>query len=250
MDELYFTSFNIPLGKAREIRQKNWNINFETCDNIFTLSNWAMDANKKLHPEKAEKLSSIGWGPNIAPPARDEILNSSRQHRVICIGHDYYKKGVDIFNEVSRELGRRLPNLQCVIVGRSENGLDVSKLDSLTIYPPAAPEQVSLMMKTSKLFMILSRFEAAGHVTIEAMCHGLPVICSDVCGLPEPIVHGKTGYVVDVANIEDIVNKSYDLLTNDEKLETLRRNAYQHAMENWQWKNVAENVMTAYLSRP
>ena len=144
MDESYFDNFNISIGKATEMRKNNWNINFANCDYIFTLSKWAMEANKKLHPGKAEKVTSIGWGPNILPPSFDEVVKSSREDRILCIGHDYYRKGVDIFNEVSRRLKRRLSNLECMIVGRPGNTLDPAKLDSLTIHPPATPEQVSL----------------------------------------------------------------------------------------------------------
>jgi glycosyltransferase involved in cell wall biosynthesis len=209
-----------------------------------------MEANKKLYPDNAKKITNIGWGPNIIPPSLNEILESCRQTRVLCVGHDYYKKGVDIFNEVSRALRRHIANVECAIIGRPEYGLDISKLDNLTIYPAATPEEVSSMMKTSKVFMIFSRFDAAGHVTVEAMSHGLPVICSNVCGMPEPIIDGKTGYVVSTSNTNDIVEKACELLTDDGKLETFRKNAYEHAVENWQWKNVAGRVLNTHsLSR-
>ncbi len=249
MDDVYFEGFNIPPGKAREIRKKNWDLNFENCDYIFTLSKWAMEANKKLHSDHADKVISIGWGPNIMPPPRDKILSSYRKNRVICIGHDYYKKGVDIFNEVARRVMCGLADVQCVVVGRPDSNVDCAKLNSVTCLPPAAPEQISLMMRTSKVFMILSRFDAAGHATVEAMSHGLPVICSNVCGMPEPIVDGRTGYVVSTSNINDIVEKVCELLTDDEKLETFRRSAYEHAVENWQWKHVAGRIMNACGAR-
>ena len=81
------------------------------------------------------------------------------------------------------------------------------------------------------------------------MAHGLPVICSKVCGTSEPVIDGETGYIVDVekTNLDDIVDKAYDLLIDNKNLEVFRRNAYEHAMRNWQWKHVAENIMNAYL---
>ena len=64
-----------------------------------------------------------------------------------------------------------------------DNRLDPSHLDSLTIHPPVDPEEVSLMMKSSKMFILFARFDPSPHVTVEAMAHGLPVICSNVCGM-------------------------------------------------------------------
>jgi len=248
MDEAYFEHFNIPQGRPRAIRKNNWDITFENCDHIFTLSKWALGVNKKLYPEKAEKLTSIGWGPNILPPPVDEIFHSVQTSKVLCIGHDYYRKGVDVFNEVARKLKRRVRDVECVIVGRPGRKIDLSKLDALRIYPSAEPQQVSSLMKGSAIFVMFSRYEPAGHVTVEAMSHGLPVICSNVCGMPEPVVHGKTGYVIDTGNMEDIVEKISSLLTNHEKFDSFRRAAYEHAMQNWQWKHVADHVMNAYLA--
>lgn len=248
MDDHYFQNFDIPMGKAREFRKNNWNQNFDNCDYVFTLSRWALESNKKLHPDQAFKIRSIGWGPNIIPLASNEVFSAAKEDRILCVGHDYYKKGADIFNEVSRRLKRVVPNLECIMVGRAGTKLDLSTLDSLTIYPAASPDWISTIMKSSKLFMILSRFEAAGHVTVEAMSHGLPVICSNVCGLPEPIVNGETGYVVDIKEIDDIVAKSYELLTNQEKLEMFSKTAYENAMQKWQWNHVAEAITNASLS--
>jgi glycosyltransferase involved in cell wall biosynthesis len=251
MDEAYFENFNIASEKAREMRKNCWDLNFKNCDHIFTLSKWAMEANKNLYPENAGKLEHIGWGPSIVPPPSDEVLNSLKQDRILSIGHDYYRKGVDIFNEVSRRLRRRLPNLQCVVVGRSGGTLSPSTLDNLTVHPPATPEQISLMMKTSKLFMLFSRFDPSPHVIVEAMAHGLPVICSKVCGSHEPVIHGKTGYIFDVenTNINDISQKTYDLLIDNKRLETFSRNARDQAMAKWQWKHVAETIVRAYDGR-
>ena len=98
--------------------------------------------------------------------------------------------------------------------------------------------------------MLFSRFDPSPHVIVEAMAHGLPVICSKVCGTSEPVIDGETGYIVDVenTNLEDLANRAYDLLIDNKKLEVFRRNAYEHAMRSWQWKHVAENIMNAYLS--
>lgn len=245
IDEVYFENFNIPHGKAREFRKEMCTINFENCDHIFTLSEWAREANQKLYPNP-QKVKRIGWGPNTKTLSIKDLHATQRKNRILSIGHDYYRKGMDVYNEVSQKLKERIPNLECIVIGRSGKALGYSAMNSLTIYPSASLEQVAFMMKTSKLFMLFSRFEPAGHVIVEAMSHGLPVICSDRYGVVEPILEGETGYSCNINDLGDIVDKAYTLLTDNTKFEQFSRGAYEHAMREWQWQHVAGRILSAW----
>jgi glycosyltransferase involved in cell wall biosynthesis len=242
MDKAYFEGFSITPGIARKFRKQFWDTNIETCDRILTLSKWAAESNRALYPQHAEKIKCVGWGPNIVPPLADEILHTRKEDRIICVGHNFYRKGMDIYNEVSRRLKARLPGLECIVIGNSHNTLAPSALDTLTVYSSMASSQVASMMKTSKLFVLFSRFDPSPHVIVEAMSHGLPVICSNVCGMAEPLVEGETGYSCGVHDIDYIVDKAYDLLTHNEKRQRFSCNAYHKAMKEWQQTHVAERI--------
>lgn len=64
----------------------------------------------------------------------------------------------------------------------------------------------------SDLLLLLSEKESFGLVALEAMACGTPVIGTNIGGIPEVIDHGKTGFICELGNIEQIASFAIDLL--------------------------------------
>jgi N-acetyl-alpha-D-glucosaminyl L-malate synthase BshA len=75
--------------------------------------------------------------------------------------------------------------------------------------------ELAALLAASDLFLIPSGNESFGLSALEAMACGVPVISSDVGGLPEVNVHGETGYVVPMGNIEVLAQRIRELLENE-----------------------------------
>lgn len=67
------------------------------------------------------------------------------------------------------------------------------------------------------LFLLPSAHESFGMAALEAMAYGVPVIASDVGGLPELIQNGKTGYLCPVGNVDAMANRALELLQDESK---------------------------------
>ncbi|GGC87448.1 glycosyl transferase [Thalassobacillus devorans] len=75
-------------------------------------------------------------------------------------------------------------------------------------------ENVSELLSISDLKLLLSEKESFGLVLLEAMACGVPCIGTNAGGIPEVILHGETGYITDIGDIEDISKKSIEILSN------------------------------------
>jgi N-acetyl-alpha-D-glucosaminyl L-malate synthase BshA len=90
-------------------------------------------------------------------------------------------------------------------------------------------EAVEELLAISDLFLIPSGSESFGLAALEAMACQVPVISSNVGGLPEVNIHGETGYLSDIGNVEEMAKYAIDLLSNDDLLQRFRENALRQA---------------------
>jgi glycosyltransferase involved in cell wall biosynthesis len=122
-----------------------------------------------------------------------------------------------------------------------------------------------------------SRLEGFGMIQVEAMACGKPVISINKGGPADTIIQGKTGFLAEVgqtvelseewanegmgfdadhkikfkepkvfayrASVQDLTKYTRELLTNDKMREDMGKQAHQHAMDNFQYKNVAKQAL-------
>ena len=79
----------------------------------------------------------------------------------------------------------------------------------------------------SDLFLLPSEKESFGVAALEAMAHGVPVVCSDIGGLPEVIENGISGFLCPVGDINVMAEKVNYLLSDKERLKLFKSQAYQ-----------------------
>jgi N-acetyl-alpha-D-glucosaminyl L-malate synthase BshA len=89
--------------------------------------------------------------------------------------------------------------------------------------------ELASVLSASDVFLIPSGNESFGLSALEAMACGVPVLSSDVGGLPELNVDGETGFVVPVGDIEAIAGRTIELLTDRTLHARMAKAAYRRA---------------------
>lgn len=90
--------------------------------------------------------------------------------------------------------------------------------------------EVDKILCYSDLFILPSEKESFGLAALEAMACGVPVISSNVGGLPEVNIQGFSGFLSDVGNIEEMAGNAMKILENDEQLAKFKKQAIEAAM--------------------
>jgi glycosyltransferase involved in cell wall biosynthesis len=76
-----------------------------------------------------------------------------------------------------------------------------------------------------------SQSESFGLSALEAMACEIPVISTSVGGLPELIVHGETGYIAEIGDIDRMAKYAIDLLTNEARYKMFAAASRKRAVE-------------------
>jgi glycosyltransferase involved in cell wall biosynthesis len=66
------------------------------------------------------------------------------------------------------------------------------------------PDRMHKWMKASDLFVLATHTEGMPNIVMEAMACGLPVVTIAVGSLPEAVVNGETGILVDARNVDQL----------------------------------------------
>ena len=86
--------------------------------------------------------------------------------------------------------------------------------------------QVYQILCYSDLFVLPSASESFGLAALEAMMMRVPVISTNVGGLPEVNIEGESGYLFELGDVEGMAQKSIVLLNDEQKLESMKDKAY------------------------
>jgi len=90
-------------------------------------------------------------------------------------------------------------------------------------------DQLEPLFFCTDLFLLPSEQESFGLTALEAMNCGVPVICTNIGGLPEVIVHGETGYLFPVGDVASMAAKAVELLSHPAEHELFKTRARRRA---------------------
>jgi N-acetyl-alpha-D-glucosaminyl L-malate synthase BshA len=90
-------------------------------------------------------------------------------------------------------------------------------------------EQMDEILSITDLFLLPSQYESFGLSALEAMACRVPVISTNAGGLPEINIHGQTGFLSNVGDVEDMAKNALYILGDDNILERFKEAAIQNA---------------------
>ena len=105
-------------------------------------------------------------------------------------------------------------------------------------------DNVEDVLSNGDLFLLPSEKESFGLSALEAMSSSIPVISSNIGGLPELIVDGKSGFCCNLGDINEMSEKSLFVL-DDSNLQKFKDNALIRA-KKYSIENIAPEYVKFY----
>jgi glycosyltransferase involved in cell wall biosynthesis len=145
------------------------------------------------------------------------------ENQVAYVGRDSYEKGIDILKQAESKINGHV--IYCT---------DRSWDDAMKI------------IKSSQVVIVPSRTESLPTTIKEAFYLNVPVVATNVGGIPELISDNDTGLLVPPENPEKIADAVNDLLSNPEKAEKLAINGNNFVKKNMTWDVVLPKFIQFY----
>ncbi len=122
-------------------------------------------------------------------------------------------------------------------------------LDNDVLFVGQVPN-IADYLSVADLLLLPSETESFGLAALEAMACEVPVIATRTGGLPEVVLHGETGYLVDLGDTKTMAECAISIISNDRKRREMGERGRAWAVERFntdrvipQYENLYERII-------
>jgi len=160
-------------------------------------------------------------------------------------------KGPDILIEAMARILKTMPEVKLVLVGEGKMQAQLRqmvvslKLEESVIFQTAV-NRTAEYLPIFDVFVVPSRSEGLGLSAMEAQACGLPVVASNVGGLPSLIEDGKTGYLVEPQNPEKLAEKIVQVLKDAQQAQSVGLAGREFILQNYSVDQMVKKTVDFY----
>ena len=134
--------------------------------------------------------------------------------------------------------------------------------DGIVWVPEMLPRnEVVALLSSATVFVCPSVYEPLGIVNLEAMACELPVVATATGGIPEVVVHGETGWLVPIEQVQDgtgtpvdpdrfvadLAAALTDAVSDTSRADRMGLAGRRRAVESFSWGTIGEQTNQVYL---
>ncbi len=179
-------------------------------------------------------------------------LKTTEDKNVLFFGRISPYKGIEYLLEAMKYVHERIPDATLTIAGGGKFYFDVSPYENLPYI-----EILNRYIDTSELAMLVNKArivvcpytdatQSGVVMTAYSLCK--PVIATDVGGMRETVIDGKTGILISPKNSKELANSMIDLLENEKKLNDMVEHIKDYFFQQYNWEEIANKYLEIYKS--
>ena len=178
---------------------------------------------KKMYKEKLNADFEFFYAPLDIKKFEKLKKIKKKEKQIIFIGRDSFEKGIDILKKVE------------------------SKINAKVVYCTNLQwEDTMEKLKASTILVVPSRMESIPQVIKEAFYLKIPVIATNVGGIPELITNNETGILIPPNDPKKLENSINRLLENDEIANKISEKGYEFVINNLTWEILLPKYVKFY----
>lgn len=250
---------------------------YNTADGIIAVSEQMKRDVIEAYGVSADKVTIIhnGIDPDFyAPTFDDELLKELGINPtipfVLFVGRITRQKGISQLISAAKYFNS---NCQIVLCAGAPDTPEIAKETEMLISELKANrqgvvlisemlprEKIKVLYSHARVFACPSLYEPFGIINLEAMSCETPVVGSAVGGIPEIIIEGETGYLIELESIsrtdfnpknpeqfqKNFASKVNYLLDNEEVANQMGKAGRKRVLEKFSWESIAKTTHHYY----
>lgn len=161
----------------------------------------------------------------------------------VCRMHEP-KKGIKFLLEAARNLQKKI-DFHLLLVG---GGKDEERLKEMAgemgVKATFLGERVDVaeLLSVMDVFVLSSLYEGLPVSLLEAMASGLPVVVTNVGGMPEVVIDGETGFIVEPGQVEQLSESIKELLLDNNLRRRFGESGFQRVKKNFSIEKTVDKI--------
>jgi phosphatidylinositol alpha-1,6-mannosyltransferase len=239
-------------------RRSSWHaLAVRRMDGYASVSQYTLDrfaSAYRVSPVKKRFLLPNVVSPNLLEEGciQASALVAGRPPNLLTVGRMYEHdgpKGIDTVLHALPSLVQRFPTLRYTVIG---DGPDRERLEGLASSLGVVPhvdflghvseEALQEAYRCCTAFVMPSAKEGFGFVYIEAMAHGKPVVAARATAVPEVVLDGETGILVEYGEISQLIEAITTLLEDTDLCRRMGQAGQERVRTHFSYDNLKANL--------
>lgn len=228
---------------------------FRRAARITTVSQFLADDIRRMLPSLQAEIVVTPMPVHVTGFLEGSRAPKREPPRILYAGNLVPSKGVDVLLRAVAELGRRGLACELKILGQGPAKADLQTLahdlgiaNHVTWAPFVPQVQMADEYGASTVTVLPSRgrAEGLGLTLVEALLAGCAVVGSAAGGIPEVVIHERTGLIARDGDPDDLASQIQRLLTDVPLRERLSQEGKEHALRTFSPEAAVERFLHIY----
>jgi glycosyltransferase involved in cell wall biosynthesis len=227
---------------------------YKACDHIISVSDKINNilSLSGIDQQKLTVIKDAVITEDLSNQKQVDILTKRFKDKIVigCVANLIPPKGHQYLLEATKILNKTHENIIFVLLGdgplRNELEAKAKEMNLNNVLFEGYIENPYSYFKIFDIFTLTSTNEGLGSSILDSFFYKVPVVATDAGGIPELVIHNKTGYLSENKNPEDIAAGIIKILNEKEYRESCVDNAYKLLIEKHTVESMSKKYIEAY----
>jgi glycosyltransferase involved in cell wall biosynthesis len=235
----------------------------ERSNKIIAVSDFTRRELLQYYKVKEDKIRVIHNGVDVNKfqptgdkrKAKEALGFSPDDIAILSVGRLYARKGLFTLIESMPLVARKFKNAKFIIAGKGHSN-EMKKLvsyaaklgvkDNIVFTGYFPDKKLPKLYQAADIFAFSTFYENLPFAVLEALSSGLPVVTTNVGGIPEMIDSGRNGFLVQPFNARELADRVLYYLEHPAAASEMGFLARKTILERFDWRLIVKKVLAVY----